>query len=198
MQLANIILPRLREMWQRLSASCVLSWFYLCVWSTSSRPALFSPTVLSHCRLHQSLPSRRWSIQACHPANAPRRALLCVLEVRGIKAATNIYSAERCVRPSQWRRNREHEQIKQSLSMIVSPGCLSPRRIITRVLLILKAGGNFSLLLPNWRLITEPVAEICAVAGQRQREYTLYEYLDTSALPLAGAIRETPGNAVEG
>lgn len=162
----------------------------------SSRPALFSPAVLSHCRLHQSLPSRRWSIQACHPANAPRRALLCVLEVRGIKAATNFCSAERCVRPSQWRRNREHEQIKHSLSMIVSPGCLSPRRIMTRVLLILKAGGNFSP--PNCRLITEPVAEICAVAGQRQREYTLYEYLNTSALPLAGAIREAPGNAVEG
>lgn len=31
MQLANIIL-----MWQRLSASCVLSWFYLCVKSASS------------------------------------------------------------------------------------------------------------------------------------------------------------------
>lgn len=51
---------------------------------------------------------------------------------------------------------------------------------------------------PIARLCTEPVAEAYAEASQRRREYTLYEYLNTSALPLAGAIRETPGDAVEG
>lgn len=49
---------------------------------------------------------------------------------------------------------------------------------------------------PNSRLCTKPVAEVYAAAGQR--EYTLYEYLNTSALPLAGAIREAPRDAVEG
>ena len=47
---------------------------------------------------------------------------------------------------------------------------------------------------PNTQLCTEVLAE----ASQRQREYTLYEYLNTSALPLAGAISETPGEATEG
>lgn len=45
---------------------------------------------------------------------------------------------------------------------------------------------------PNSQLCTEPVST------QRQREYTLCECLNASALPLAGAIRETPGEAVEG
>lgn len=51
---------------------------------------------------------------------------------------------------------------------------------------------------PNSWLFTEPVAEVYAEAGQRQGESTMYECLDTSAQPLAGAIRETPGEAVEG
>ena len=51
---------------------------------------------------------------------------------------------------------------------------------------------------PNSWPFTEPAAEVYAAAGQRQRESTMYECLDTSALPLAGAIRETPGEAVEG
>lgn len=49
---------------------------------------------------------------------------------------------------------------------------------------------------PNSRLCTKP--EVYAAASQRQREYTLYEYLNTSTLPLAGAIREASGDAAEG
>lgn len=90
-----------------------------------SQPATFTPTILSRRGLHRSLPNWCWSIQACHSANAPLRALLCFVEVRGIKATTNICSAKQRVRPSQWRRNGEHEQIKHSLfeNECLSSGC---------------------------------------------------------------------------
>lgn len=80
---------------------------------------------LASTGLHCCLPSRCWSIRACHPAKAPLRALLCVVEVRGIKATTNICSVKQRVRPSQWRQNREHEQIKHSLfdCDCLSSGC---------------------------------------------------------------------------
>lgn len=51
---------------------------------------------------------------------------------------------------------------------------------------------------PNSRLCTEPATAVYAETSQRQREYTLYEYLYSSALPLAGAIRVSPGDAMEG
>lgn len=66
---------------------------------------------------------------------------------------------------------------------------------MTRVLLIFKAAVNFSLLLlPTLQLCTEPATE----TSQHQRAYTSYEYLYSSALRLDGAIRESPGDAVEG
>lgn len=69
---------------------------------------------------------------------------------------------------------------------------------MTCVLLIFKAGVNFLTAPPNSQLRTKPASEVNAQASQRQREYTLYEYLNTSALHLAGAIRETQGDALEG
>lgn len=62
----------------------------------------------------------------------------------------------------------------------------------------LQSWSELSAAPPSSRLCTEPVAERYAAAGQRRREYTLFEYLYTRALPLAGAIRQTPGEAVEG
>lgn len=43
----------------------------------------------------------------------------------------------------------------------------------------------------------EPVTEVCAETGQRQRECTLCECLYSTSPPLAGAIRVSPGDAVE-
>lgn len=69
---------------------------------------------------------------------------------------------------------------------------------MTRVLLIFKAAVNFSLLLSTLQLCTEPATEVYTETSQHQREYTLYEYPYSSALRLDGAIREFPGDVVEG
>lgn len=103
-----------------------------------------SPGYTDLCQAHGG------NIQACHPASAPLRALLCVVEVRGITATTNICSAKQLVRQSQWRQNRGHKQIKHGLFEYecLSSGCFRCR-IMTLVLLIFKAEVNFSLLLPT-------------------------------------------------
>lgn len=48
------------------------------------------------------------------------------------------------------------------------------------------------------QLCAKPATEVYTETSQRQREHTLYEYLYSSALPLDGAIRKSPGDAVEG
>lgn len=70
-----------------------------------------------------------------------------------------MFAQQSNVRDHPSRDEREHEQINHCLSMIVSPVCLLPCRIMTHVLLVLKAGGNFFASPPDCRLITEPVAE---------------------------------------
>lgn len=70
---------------------------------------------------------------------------------------------------------------------------------MTRVVTNLQSWGELFTAPPNSQLYTETEpAESTQRSVSVGREYTLYEYLYSSALPLAGAIRETPRDAVEG
>lgn len=57
--------------------------------------------------------------------------------------------------------------------------------------------GNFLLFLQSLIYTHKPAPDLLTEAGQRQRESTLNEYPYSSALPLAGTIRETPRVAGE-
>lgn len=147
--------------------------YYLCGWSSSL--TVLQSAGEGYAALCQT---RVGAFRACHQAKAPLRALLCVVEVRGIKTSTNIYSAKQRARPSQWRRKRTWAVC---LSMSVSPQTVSMRDY-DACFVNLQSWSELFSAPPNSRQCHDPVESMQPVASVG--EPTLCMNISTQVLSL--------------